>query len=100
MMKIIIILLLLTVTIVVNGSGVSVQCDGEDGFCTADSDDVLWDGKDCWTQEEDCCKHPNLPWFSKTLPEPTSDYIELRVCCDQESSNEDVPVSYYEIYVK
>ena len=34
-MKIIIILLLLTATIVVNGSGVSVQCDGEDGVCTA-----------------------------------------------------------------
>ena len=77
---------------------------GEDYYCESrnppDSDDVLWDGKDCWTQEEDCCKNPNLPWFSKTLPEPTSDYIELRVCCDQESSNEDAPVSYYEIYVK
>ena len=76
---------------------------GEDYYCESNnipSDDDLWDGKDCWTQEEDCCKNPNLPWFSKTLPEPTSDDIELRVCCDQDTDDEDVPVHFYDIYVK
>ena len=43
---------------------------------------------------------PGLPWFHKTLSTPTSDYIELRLCCDQTTSDEDVPVSLYKIYVK
>ena len=76
---------------------------GEDYYCESNNiptDDDLWDGKDCWTQEEDCCTNPNLPWFSKTLPEPTSDDIELRVCCDQDTTDEDVPVHFYDIYVK
>ena len=62
--------------------------------------DPLWDGKQCGLIEKACCLAPGLPWFNKTLNSPTTDYIELRVCSDQEPSNEDSPVGYYEIYVK
>ena len=41
-----------------------------------------------------------LPWFHKTLSTPTSDYIELQLWCDSGTSDEDVPASLYEIYVK
>ena len=62
--------------------------------------DPLWDGKQCGLIEKGCCQASGPPWFNKTLNSPTTDYIEMRVCSDQVSSNEDSPVSYYEIYVK
>ena len=78
---------------------------GNDYYCESRdiglTTDPLWDGKDCWTQEKQgCCQNPDLPWFHKTLDQATSDDIELRVCCDQGTSNEDVPVQLYDIYVK
>lgn len=62
--------------------------------------DVLWDGQNCGPIEEECCTNPNLPWFNKVFSYSTTDYIELRVCCDEGFNNEDVPVYFYEIYVK
>ena len=64
------------------------------------SDDRLWDGEQCGVIERGCCTAPGIPWFHKTLPFPTSDYIELRLCCDEGTSTEDVPVGLYEIYTK
>jgi hypothetical protein len=60
--------------------------------------DPLWDGQQCGVL--DCCETPGLPWFHKTLNEYTTDYIEMRICGDEGNGNEDVPVSYYELYVK
>ena len=48
-----------------------------------------------------CCSAPGLPWFHRDYGNvTTTDYIELRVCGNEPTSNEDVPVSFYEIYVK
>ena len=62
--------------------------------------DPLWDGKGCGKLEGNCCTAPGLPWFHKVLNTTTTDYLELRVCADQNTSNEDVPVSFYDLYVK
>ena len=62
--------------------------------------DPLWDGKGCGSLEGNCCTAPGLPWFHKVLNTTTTDYLELRVCGDQETTDEDVPVSFYELYVK
>ena len=62
--------------------------------------DPLWDGKDCNSLEVACCSAPGLPWFNKIVKPTTTDYIELRVCADESTTNEDVPVAQYEIYVK
>ena len=63
--------------------------------------DPLWDGQGCGSLEATCCSAPGLPWFHRDYGSTTtSDYIELRVCADQEIADEDSPVSYYEIYVK
>ena len=64
--------------------------------------DPLWDGKGCGSLEGTCCtSRPSLPWFNKVLNTATTDYLELRVCGDQKTvGGEDVPVSYYELYVK
>ena len=63
--------------------------------------DPLWDGERCGILEGNCCtSRPSLPWFNKLLNTATTDYLELRVCGDESTSNEDVPVSFYELYVK
>ena len=84
---------------------------GTDYFCESGNPDTywqsklyiadpLWDKKGCSTIEQLCCHARGLPWFHKTIQFPTNDYIEMRVCGDQSTWDEDVPVSYYEIYVK
>ena len=86
---------------------------GDDYFCeSGNSDpngniprhlyttDPLWDGKGCGSIEQTCCQAPGLPWFHKVLNSTTTDYLEMRVCADQETDDEDVPVNYYEIYIK
>ena len=41
--------------------------------------DPLWDGKGCGATNT-CCSFNSPPWFVKTLPSPTTDSIEMRVC--------------------
>ena len=64
------------------------------------SDDVLWDGERCDANEAPCCNPPDLPWFCKELPEPTSDDLEVRICADQALSDEDIPIEVLELYVQ
>ena len=97
-----------------HGSNVSVPSFvGDNYYCesgssSAPSDnffygtDPLWDGSYCLSLEAPCCSSPNmLPWFHRDYGNATStDYLELRVCCDQLWSNEAVPIELYEIYIK
>ena len=65
--------------------------------------DPLWDGQGCGAQEGGCCSDSDLdlPWFHRDYgTNTTTDYLELRVCGDQATYDEDTPVSFYEIYVK
>ena len=73
---------------------------GHSNLNTFYSNDRLWDGEQCGAIERGCCNAPGLPWFHRTLSSSTSDYIELRLCCNEGTSNEDVPVGLYEIYTK
>ena len=60
--------------------------------------DKLWDGEQC---EGSCCtgtKSP--PWFSVRLSTPTNDSIEVHICCDQPTSDEDIPIELLELYVQ
>ena len=61
----------------------------------------FWDGQGCTYDDRACCNVPGIPWFHRDYGNTTStDYIELRVCGDEGTSDEDVPVGHYEIYVK
>uniref|UniRef100_A0A1X7UKC8 Uncharacterized protein n=1 Tax=Amphimedon queenslandica TaxID=400682 RepID=A0A1X7UKC8_AMPQE len=93
------------------GSTVSVPASiGNNYFCESGNpnsspsqilytSDPLWDGQGCGSLESPCCNVPGIPWFHRDYgSNTTTDYIELRVCADY--SDEDSPVSYYEIYVK
>ena len=62
--------------------------------------DPLWDRQDCGSAEQKCCQVAGLPWFHKIFNSETTDYIELRVCADDSTSNEDIPLAFYEMYVK
>ena len=42
-------------------------------------DDPLWDGEGCGSTST-CCEFNTPPWFCKSLPQPTSDDLELRMC--------------------
>ena len=61
------------------------------------SSDPLWDGLQC---EGQCCGNgKSPPWFSIQLPNPTMDDIEVRICGDESTNNEDTPLGLIEIYV-
>ena len=60
--------------------------------------DKLWDGKQC---EGTCCsgiKYP--PWFSVHVAKHTTDSIEVRICGDEGTDNENTPIELLEIYVQ
>ena len=65
-------------------------------ICVADP---LWDGEGCGSLEAECCATPGLPLFHQILDAPTTDYIEMRLCIDEVTTNENVLISSYEIYV-
>ena len=62
--------------------------------------DPLWDGEDCGSSETTCCERDLIPWFYRSLGYSTTNYIEMRICCDEGTNDEDVPIEQYEIYVK
>ena len=60
--------------------------------------DRLWDGEQC---EGTCCSGTKSPpWFSVQLPTQTSNRIEVRICADESTSNEDVLIELLEIFVQ
>ena len=68
-------------------------------FVTFHSANPLWDGDECAADNE-CCPTDNPPYFLKTLPQPTTDDIEMRVCRDEHRINEDIAIETVEIYVQ
>ena len=64
------------------------------------SNDPLWDRQDCDGLEGTCCDPPNLPWFCKELPQPTTDDIEFRLCGNNDRSNEDTPIDLVQLYIQ
>ena len=58
----------------------------------------LWTGEGC-TVPNFCCSHSGMPWFCKTLPIPTTDYIEIRNCQNGQSIHEDTALELIELYI-
>ena len=84
---------------------------GSDYYCESGSpnypvfgkfytNDSLWDGHQCGSIETACCQHTGIPWFYKKFNYSTTDYIEMRICLNEATSDEDCAVAHYEIYVK
>ena len=64
------------------------------------SADKLWDGKQCAHEGTCCTDSKSPPWFSVRLPNPTTESIEVRICGNEATSNEDTPIELLEIYVQ
>ena len=62
--------------------------------------DTLWDGQQCNHLESPCCTSPMMPWFVKPLNQSTTDDIELRMCTNEEYSDEATPIDIVEIYIR
>jgi len=61
--------------------------------------DVLWDGKGC-AEYNNCCSQPGLPWFYRLFPHYEKGDFEVRICYDQDYSDESVLIEAMEIYVQ
>ena len=59
--------------------------------------DPLWDGQGCGPTSS-CCTFNSPPWFNVQLSSPTTDDIEVRICCNV--GTEDSPIQLLELYVK
>jgi len=59
----------------------------------------MWDGGDC-PSTSTCCTFNNPPWFCKQLSQNATDDIEVRVCADHESADEDIQIELIELYVQ
>uniref|UniRef100_A0A1X7TV93 Fibrinogen C-terminal domain-containing protein n=1 Tax=Amphimedon queenslandica TaxID=400682 RepID=A0A1X7TV93_AMPQE len=65
------------------------------------TNDTLWDGQTCGNLERPCCLVSDIPWFHRSYGSNSyTDNIQMRVCGDEGTNNEDNPVGLYEIYVK
>ena len=64
------------------------------------STDPLWDGEQCESEGYCCSNDKSPPWFSVQLPNPTSDDIEVRICGNQDTNDEDNPIALLELYIQ
>ena len=62
--------------------------------------DLLWDGKDCGAASASCCTDQRQPWFCSRLTSPIVGDLEMRVCTDEASNNEDIGLQSFEFYVQ
>ena len=80
---------------------------GEKYFCESGStgpwevqwylDDPLWDSQGC-ASGGTCCDRGG-PWFTTTLSQEVSDDIEVGLCLNQPSTDEDIGISQLEVFV-
>jgi len=60
--------------------------------------DPLWDGKGC-PSNSTCCSFNNPPWFIATLPQHTTDDIEVRIC-ERSDTVDDTAIIMLNLYVR
>ena len=65
------------------------------------SDDQLWDGEGCGYTST-CCEYNTPPWFCTSLPQPTSDDLELRLCnyLNHGGNGDDKLIYLVDIFIK
>ena len=90
-------------------NGIRVPFIGDNFFCDSGAEiwrryifydaDPLWDGQGCGPTNG-CCTFNNPPWFCTELNQHTSDDIELRLCANQNTDDEDTPIEIIELYVQ
>ena len=89
-------------------NGIVPSFIGNDYYCDSGTDSnpiegefyttPLWTGEGC-TPPNLCCSHSGIPWFCKTLPIPTTDYIEIRNCHNN-NGTKDTALELIELYIQ
>ena len=77
-------------------TGTTVPCCPKGMFF---ADDPLFDGQGCGASSS-CCTYNTPPWFCRSLPQSTTDDLEVRICSDMGTSQDDVPFEILEMYIK
>ena len=68
-------------------------------YTTYYTDDPLWDGEGC-SSTSTCCEFNTPPWFCRSIPQPTSDDLEIRNCNADSAYVEDKLITLIDVYVK
>ncbi len=64
------------------------------------TDNPLWNGVKCLGNNT-CCQFNQPPWFCRTLPAPTTDDLEVRICADEHTFDENTYIiSNLDLYGK
>ena len=61
------------------------------------TNDKLWDGQDC---ENDCCDEVSLPWFQRQFNTTIQEDVEVRICHDQATTDEDIVIDLLQLFVQ
>ena len=59
---------------------------------------TLWDGRNCGSGNS-CCEFNSPPYFCRSLPQPTTDDIEVRLCGVDGYERVDTPIELIEMYI-
>ena len=63
--------------------------------------DPLWESHQCdYSIETVCCQCIGICWFYTTFSYSTTDYIDVRICVDEGTSDKGSPIGQHKIYVK
>ena len=68
-------------------------------FTTFYLNDPLWDSEGCGSTSS-CCEFNSPPWFCKSLPQPTTDDLEIRLCGFFSVVNENKILSLVDIFIQ
>ena len=60
--------------------------------------DPLWDGHGC-PHGNNCCANEDQPWFCRNLPIGSKGDIEVRLCLNQDRSDEDIGLELLELLI-
>ena len=75
---------------------------GSTGFTrlsTFHGSDPLWDGRGC-PAGDDCCSTLGAPWFYRHFTEPEKEAVEVRICRDEDYSNEATLLEQVQLYIQ
>ena len=72
---------------------------GSHYYCDGGRDDALWNGAGC-PSENSCCCDAGMPWFFQQFPVTVTGDIEVRICHDQQFSNEGILVQQVQLYIQ
>jgi len=72
--------------------------DHETDFYEEFTDDPIWDAMNCEATQVNCCDRG--PWFYREFNTAFLDEVELRLCLDQDTSDEDIGLQLIELWVQ